>query len=619
MKNNNNNGKVIPHLTIAIIAAVLLSAAAAPLGAFAQMSEADIVNANLSGPVFLDAFWTDRTTAPPAGTPLSKVEVAPGDGSSILAVTLVNRGFSDITSVVGTLSLPSGFSSSSSPFGSSQATAAYNGIVTAGNTFTLFFQVNVSNSTSVQDYTAGLKVEYSKTLETGLPRTADINVPFKVTGRVILDASSEGGVAPGSSGKVTIKITNIGSAPAAGVVVTVPGSSGVNPTTQQASLVAVGKKSFEIGTVAPGGSITIEPVLYAGNSASETLQTIPLDITYGNSYGEKKDSEVPVGLIILPKSVSSPLSVGLVGNSSSIMTAGKIADLNIAIANTGSQQLSDVVASISSTADSIKILGKTSWTVGDLAPGASKEISTQAFSSTDMIGKAATFKLTVQRITSGQPQIETFDIGTYVDGEISVKAYDIDVNYIGGVPNVSGNLLNEGNVLALFTTVEVTSANGLASSLPPQQYLGDLTANSPLPFSIPINIANNTAPGTYPVELRVQYKDSLRQQHTLDVKANVNFVPQAPANNAQQAQAAGSAMIIGVTAGIVAAIVIAVIVIRARRKSKLKHTLQFSKKQQIGGDGNGNNDDDDIESVLDSHLGGSNSKNEEKEERAGKK
>jgi hypothetical protein len=600
------------HLAPAIIV-VVIAMLFAPLGGFAQLSESDVVNANLSGPVFLDSFWTDRTTAPPAGTPLSKVEVAPGDGSSILAVTLVNRGFSDITSVTGTLSLPSGFTSSSSP-SFSQAIASYNGIVTAGNTFTLFFQVNVSKNVSIQNYSTNLKVEYSRILEAGMPRTADINVPFKVAGKVILDASSEGGVTPGTSSKVAIKVANTGSAPATGVVVTVPGSSGVNPTTQQASLVAVGKKSFEIGTIAPGNSVMIEPVLYASNAAGETLQTVQLQIAYGNTYGEKKESTVQVGLIILPTSSSSPLSVTPVDNSS-IMTAGKITDLKVSLANNGNQQLSNVVASISSTTEQIKILGKTSWTVGDLAPGASQEISTQVFSSKDMIGKAATFKLTVQRISAGQPQIETFDIGTYVDGEISIKAYEIGVTYIGGVPNISGNLLNEGNVLALFTTVDVTSADGLVSSLPSQQYLGDLTENSPLPFSIPIHVSNSTAAGTYPVELRVQYKDSLREKHMFDIKTSVNFTPQAQASNAQQNQA--SPVMIGAIAGIVAAVVIAAVVMRMKKKSKLKRTLQFSKQNGNNNNNSGGDGGDDIESVLDSHLSssgsGSSSKKEVKE------
>jgi hypothetical protein len=596
----------IPAMTIGIMIIVF-----SPLAALAQLSETDIVNAKLSGPVFLDAFWTDRTTAPPLGTPLSKVEVGPGDGSSILAITLVNRGFSDITSVTGTLSLPSGFTSSS--LISSQAVASYNGIVTAGNTFTLFFQVNVLDNALIQNYNSSLKVEYSRTLEAGMPRTADINVPFKLTGKVILDASSEGGVTPGTSGKIMIKIANTGSAPATGVIVTVPGSSGVNPTTQQASLVAVGKKSFEIGTINPGNFSTITPVLYASNSAGETLQTVQLQISYGNTYGEKKDSAVPVGLIILPTSSSSPLSVTPIGNST-IITAGKITDLKLSLSNNGNQQLSDVVASINSSAEQIKILGKTSWTVGEIAPGATREISTQVFSSTDMIGKAATFKLTVQRISAEQPQIETFDIGTYVDGEISVKAYDIGVAYIGGVPNISGNLLNEGNVHALFTTVEVISADGLTDSLPPQQYLGDLTENSPLPFSIPIHFSNSTGAGTYPVGLRVQYKDSLKEQHTLDIKTNVEYIPQAPTSNTQQMQAANS-MIIGIIAAIVILGIIAAIVMRMRKRSKLKQAFDFSKQK---GNNNGGNGGDDIDSVIDTHLKSSARGREKEEEHSSK-
>jgi hypothetical protein len=592
---------------------ILFAILAVPLSAFAQLSEQEIVNANLGGPVFLEAFWTDRTTTPPAGTSLPKVEVSPGDGTSILAVTVVNRGFSDITSVRGILSLPPEFTSAATATStnSNQAVATHNGIVTAGNTFTLFFQLNISDKASIKEYNPNLRIEYSRTLETGSPRTADITTSFKVTGKVILDASSEGGIAPGTSGKATIKISNTGTAPATGIVITVPASAGVNPTTQQASLVAVGQKSFEISNIAPGTTTTIEPILYASNSAGETLQTIPLQISYSNAYGEKKDTTAPIGLVILPKSSSSPLSASPIGNSS-ILTAGKITDLRILLANNGKQPLSEVVASIGSKSESIKILGKTSWNVGSLAPGSGQEVSTQVFASTDMIGKAANFVLTVQRISSGQPEVESFDIGTYVDGEISVRAYDIGVTYIGGIPNISGNLLNEGNVLALFTTVELTSANGLVNSLPPQQYLGDLAENSPLPFSIPISISNNTSAGVYPVEMKVEYKDSLRQQHTLDIKANVDFKPALPTDSSQQRPPI-SPVIIATVAGIIAVIIAAVLFIRTRKRSKLKRTLQFSKQ-------NGNNGQD-IESVLDSQLSSSSKtsgvskKKDEKEER----
>lgn len=578
---------------IAIIAAMLL----APIGAFAQMqpgqpgvSRADIINTNYTGPVFLDAFWTDRTSAPPTGTSLEKLEVAPGDGVSVLAVTLVNRGFSEITAVTGFLSLPGGFKAAGT--GNSQAAATYNNIVPAGGAFTLFFQVDITSKASISEYNTPLKVEFSRTLEVGTPRTSDLIAPFKVTGKVILDASSTGGVTPGTSGKVPITITNTGSAPATGVIVTVPGSSGINPATQQASIISLGQKTFELGAIPPGGSATINPTIYAGNSAGESLQAMSLQIGYGNAYGVRKNATVPVGLVVLPDTASSLLNVVPAGESSSVITAGKITDLNVNLMNNDGQQLDNVIVSIRSQSDSIKILGNTSWTVGNVAPHSSTQLSTRVFASKDMIGKATTFTYTVQHLSAGQPEIETFSLGSYVDGEIKVRAYDLAVSYIGGVPNISGNLLNEGNTIALFTTIEVVSADGLVTNLPPQQYLGDLTENSPLPFSIPIDIKEGTGAGTYPIELKVEYKDSLKQLQTFNVKTNATFTPEAkPEAGAQQGPATNPAMI-GIIAAVVVAIVIAVIFLRRRRKSKLHKTIQFSKE------GNGG----DIESVLDSHM-----------------
>ncbi len=567
-------------ILVLVIAAVLL----VPISAFAQLSEEEIVNANFSGPAFLDAYWTDRTTDPSEGTAVTKTEVGPGDGASVLAVTLVNRGFSDITNIRGILSPPSGFRAAGT---SGDAIATHNELVPAGETFTLYFQVDVTQNAQVRKYEADLTAEFSRTLESGMPRTNEMVVPFEVTGKVILDASSSGGVASGNTRSVPIEIANNGSAPATGVVVTVPA------TTEQASIVSLGQKTFELGIIPPDESAVIEPTFYASNAAGESLEAVNLAVTYGNAYGARVSTTLPVGLVVLPESASSLLSVEPEGGSS-IITAGKIADLVVTLQNNGDEELSNVIVSVSPQSESIEMLGDTSWTIGGMEPGSSQELSTQVYASTDMIGKATAFTYTVQHVSAGQPDIEVVELGTYVDGEISLSAYEIGVTYIGGRPNITGNLLNEGNVLALFTTVQLTSAENLVDSLPPQQYLGDLTENSPLPFSIPIDVADNADAGTYPVDIQVQYKDSLRQLHTFNFTSNVQFVPEDPlaAQNAQNAATGQGMQMIGIIAGIAAAAVIAVVVMRRRKRVALKSKLQFSK--QNGGD--------DIESVLDSQL-----------------
>jgi hypothetical protein len=436
----------------------------------------------------------------------------------------------------------------------------------------------------VRNYEADLTVEFSRVLESGMPRSNEMAMPFELTGKVILDASSSGGIASGTTRKVPIEIMNSGSAPATGVVVTVPA------TTESASIVSLGQKTFELGIIPSGESAVIEPTFYASNAAGESLQAVNLAVTYGNAYGARVSSTLPVGMVVLPESSSSLVSVEPEGGSS-IITAGKITDLVVTLENSGEQELADVVVSVSSQSESIEILGTTSWAIGDMEEGASEELSTQVFASTDMIGKAVEFTYTVQHVSEGQPDIEVVELGTYVDGEISLSAYELGVTYIGGRPNITGNLLNEGNVLALFTTVELTSAEGLVNSLPPQQYLGDLTENSPLPFSIPVDVSDADA-GTYPVELQVQYKDSLRQLHTFNVTSSVEFVPEDPlADESAQSADAGMGMI-AIVAIIAVAAVAAFLLVRRRKRSALKSKLQFSK--QNGGS--------DIESVLDSQL-----------------
>jgi len=562
-----------------IIAVMLLL----PLSAYAQLSEEEIVNAKFSGPSFLDAYWTDRTTDPAEGTEIVKTEVGPGDGASVLAVTLVNRGFSDITNIRGILSLPSGFRAASS---SGDAVATHNQIVEAGGTFTLYFQVDITQNARVQDYQADLTAQFSRTLESGLPRTNEMTVPFEVTGKVILDASSTGGVAAGSSRRVPIEIFNTGSAPATGVVVTVPA------TTEQASIVSLGQKTFELGIIPAGESAVIEPTFYSSNASGESLQAVNLAVTYGNAYGARVSSTLPVGLVVLPESSSSILSVEPKGGSS-IVTAGKITDLTVTLENTSNAELSDVVVSLASQSEAIEILGRTSWNLGEVEPGTAQELSTQVFASTDLIGSATAFTYTVQHISGGQPDIEVVELGTYVDGEISLSAYEIGVTYIGGRPNITGNLLNEGNVLALFTTVQLTSAENLVDSIPPQQYLGDLTENSPLPFSIPVDVASGAGAGTYPVEIQVQYKDSLRQNHTFNFTSSVEFVPEdTEAQDAQSAAAGQITQMAGIIGGVAVAAVIGVVFMRRRKRKVLKSKLQFSK--QNGGE--------NIESVLDSQL-----------------
>jgi hypothetical protein len=132
---------------------------------------------------------------------------------------------------------------------------------------------------------------------------------------------------------------------------------------------------------------------------------------------------------------------------------------------------------------------------------------------------------------------------------------------------------------------------------------------------------NNTAPGTYPVILRVSYSDDLHNPHVTYLHDSVVVAPHPPppANNG------GPLAFLGLSGGglphvhgrhgggggvgihhifgipilfwiiIIAAIIIAVIFIRRRRKAKEKLLISESAREALDDEGG----DEDIESLID--------------------
>jgi len=579
-------------------------------------------------PAFLDAYWTNNLSANSSvpNNNVVKTEVGPGDGTSTLAVVLVNRGRSDITGVTGYLGLPNGFKPiAGKNNGTSQSVASFYSVVKTGNTFVLNFDMNVLKQAKVGGYSALLQITYNKILQMGQLKTT-ITVPFRLTGRVILDTVSENKeLIPGTPNQLKVNIQNKGTADAAGVVVTVTGITGsnvngggtsssgnggssssstaaINPsgnatTTQQQPssssaassssssipTVNLGSQTFNIGKIPTSGSAEINPIIYPTSSAGETAQNLNLQISYGDAYGNQKTSNAQVGLVIAPNPPQSVLNLTTNNGNALVLTAGKIQDMQFTLENNDKKPITNVVASLNSQSDSMKILGDSRWTIQSMLPQSNLNLSTKVFASANIVGQPALFTLTVQYISTGQSKTDSLNLGAYITGQIKIRVYDVRINNIGNIPNLVGNILNEGNTVGLFTTVQIvkqqsqpsssssvpqtitapatsspsgssgtknhhgqlrqqqhntgggnqtSSSRNLADFMtppPPPQYLGDLSVDSPLPFSIPLTSNNKTmtAPaGLYPVTLKITYSDDLKIPHQfIDNNETANFQP----------------------------------------------------------------------------------------------
>src|SRR5215207_2642544 len=574
-------------------------------------------------PSFLEAYWTNKPITPSQSQGESnsvKVEVGPGEGPSTLEVVLVNTGRSEITGITGDLTLPEGFKAirgENNVKSENISVASYNSIVKPGESFPLYFTFGVLNNTEVGPYYGSMKITYSKVLETG-QIVSNINVPFRLSGKVILDVIlQKQNLITNTPNYLPILLYNKGSADANGVIVTITNISGgtttignqdhknnkniiidnpilynnsetnnnnnntlsntstnttksilTKPTSQKESYgrsLDIQATTFNVERILANNTALIIPVIYPGYSTGGTIQNMKLMIDYNDPYGNKKNLETFVGLIISPNPPESVLSIdkarnivdtnntntntdGITSNTTKkdtlTLRAGMIESAKIIVSNNGNEELKNVVFSLKSESDSVKLLGDTRWTLNSIEPFSKTELLTQIFSSEEVISKPISFTLDAEYISGGKSKRDSLSIGAYIQGQITIRTYDVSIENIGGVLNLVGNLLNEGNTVALFTTIEIINNNEVSSklisnssqsgnlikqlplqSLSSPQYLGDLTENSPLPFSIPIDIKSNTENGKYMTKLKINYKDDLRTEHDLVLSETVYYQP----------------------------------------------------------------------------------------------
>jgi hypothetical protein len=390
-----------------------------------------------------------------------------------------------------------------------------------------------------------LQITYSNA--NGDTKSADVSVGLR-----ILPTPPEAGLSVGPSQQSPVTHS------------TLPNNSNVNNSSGGSSSSPSATPPLSKGNNNTSGlSVTPSSMQSATNSLNPIYSQVALSI----------DNAKGIPLLSTPTSslyrAVSDSSNNKNNNSNSIiLVAGRIESLNFTIANNNNTPITDAVITLSSQTSSVEILGYSQWTLQTLSTQTNQNFSTKVFASKSLIGSPVSFLVTLQYISNGQSKTGSFNLGANIVGDIKISINDLAINYIGGVPNLAGSLLNQGNTQALFTTIELIqnpfSSSHLSSnktvaesgigrhqptnvqsssspssslssrpsstplgSLPPPQYLGDLDADSPLPFSIPIDLIlnNNTSPGVYPFSLKVIFSDDLKNSHDVIINKTVSFKP----------------------------------------------------------------------------------------------
>lgn len=605
------------------------------------------------GGVFVDSYWTDRSASSSDSTNPIELEVGPGEGPSTLAVVLTNTSDEELIGVKGYLKLPDGFKpyglsldpKSSSFFEQSKgsktflnaASAGYSRPVTPGETITLYFDIDITNSSKVGPTAGQLIAEYTTVRLKDLCSSALMNVPFILPGKVILDVVSQDQyLYPKSPNAVKISIKNEGSADATGVVASIVGlgesgsrssGSGSSLTLESSdtTLVNLGPNSFNIGKIPAGKTIDINTILFPDSSAASTVQNLDLQITYGNSYGYKQTVILTTGLVISPQPAESSLIVSSSSETSPpIVTAGKVEDYKFELKNNSKYPMTDFLIALTGESDAVKIVGNSKWTIDDIPPGETRYLTASIFASTSMINSPTSFTLTSEYISNGESKVDTSILGAYVSGNINLVLYDLGVNQIGNSLYLVGNILNQGSTTGKFASIEIVSMPEISAregDLPKNQeilaqnnpadvfgqgnqqnfrqdnanqglapqYLGDLNDDSSIPFSIPLPMRSIT-PGTYPFTFKIIYADDLKNFHEVEFEQQVHINPIQQNQGGNQRQGTSGSdlstfIILSLVGGSAAS---AILIVKKKKFSKLK----FNDNKNF-------EDNDDIENLLD--------------------
>ena len=542
------------------------------------------------------------------------------------------------------------------------ALASYDNTVTSGSTFTLYFDINVLDKATIGLKPIPLVINYYRASDFTLCSSSLLTVPFMLPGKVVLDATPITTIIPPNQpSPVSVSIENKGSADATGVVISILGlgqgkttgsSSSSSSLVLQSSttqLINLGANMFNIGTIPAHGKTIITTTIFPSSSASGSTQDVQLQLVYGNAYGNRLTSTISTGLVISPDSTTPTLNISSDDeNNSPLITAGKLEDLNFKVTNNGTNTLSNIVISLVPPSGSLSIVGDSKWTIKNMTSGDTESFSTHVFAATSLINTPASFSVTANYISNGVAKTDSLNLGAYVVGDINIQVNGITVSNVGVTPTITGTLLNQGSTTGLFTSVQLLhpellesplqnntfGRNGQSivaqgdgsgsgsgqfsgsdagqrirgSALSPEQaisadstpqYIGDLSSDSPTPFSIPLS--GTVRPGVHQVSFKVVYADDLKHVHELIVNGTVNAQQSASSANVRQGAGFGSGMgsVFGLRGAMMmliylpvtgaSAVVATVFVMKKRNSSKNK--TQKNNKMDV-----------DIESLLDDSL-----------------
>ena len=501
---------------------------------------------------FLEATWFVDGAERPVG---------PGTGVAVLKVSIEAPKDTSISNIEGRLSLPEGFR----PAGGQQSlSAVYQGVVTAGGTFSLSYPLLISDQLKPGTYTFELTLRFRNKYGTHITNT--IIFPAEVFGReeLAIESSSET-VIKGGLGYLPVKVLNKGTAAAYNLNLEVRADK---------AGIQLLETSSELGVLSPGQEVNVRLPVYVERLAETGLYTVTATLSYRDGLGNLRSKQFKISL-----NVADEFRPGLaVEAGMKYVAASAETPLELSFTNRNPYPISDVKITISATSSQVSILeGPTSINLKTLGPGEIHKIRLTILSAPAAADSISLIKASVEyRDKTSALVVENFDVPVAVRADLNLQFKGLRLSPAkvrpGEVVDLAGDVVNLGTGVARSVSVEVVGDPPFQPFGDTLSFVGLVNPSQVSAFTINFRVAEDARPGRYNVKVKATYRNGFGESFVKEEVLSYEVLPaQAVATNTVRTTAAAQGSVLQTFAPylLVAALaVIAVATVRRRKKGR---------------------------------------------------
>lgn len=226
------------------------------------------------------------------------------------------------------------------------------------------------------------------------------------------------------------------------------------------------------------------------------------------------------------------------------LTSLKNNNVIVEIANFGTAPLSNVKivlqntqTSVATTANPITnvenvVFDQNEWDIETIDPKSSKEFSFRVYVPENVRTETLHTPMQITYFNAhGEQVIDNRIVDFYINGLIDAQIYDVRVIDLSGKQMIIGEIINEGNINALFAFVTLEPL-GDSNIKKTTQFIDEVEIDSPVPFNIPVEFEGEPKYGEHEIRITLRYKDDLRAEHfitydTIVFLADTNKKPES--------------------------------------------------------------------------------------------